>query len=152
MADFTKWGDRTSRVVVYKSESQKLHQAFNVKAGEQIYAGNPVCIHTDGTITKFTVANAKNYVGIAITDSINSAYKESRNAGPIEVTVAVVGYAIVNGTSKGALSAGVVEPDGTMDSTKRFSNYQTMGTSGESHFIALNEAAEAGELIQVLCK
>lgn len=54
MADFTKFGGTTPRVVIYKSESQKLHQAFPVKASVKIYAGNPVAITTDGTIELLT--------------------------------------------------------------------------------------------------
>lgn len=48
MADFTKFGGTTPRVVIYKSESHKLHQAFPVKDSVKIYAGNPVAITTDG--------------------------------------------------------------------------------------------------------
>ena len=50
MADFTKFGGTTPRVVIYKSESHKLHQAFPVKASVKIYARNPVAITIDGTI------------------------------------------------------------------------------------------------------
>ena len=32
----TLFGERTPRAVIYRSESHKLHQAFNVKAGEKI--------------------------------------------------------------------------------------------------------------------
>ena len=38
----TLFGERTPRAVIYKSESHKLHQAFNVKAGEKIVQGMPV--------------------------------------------------------------------------------------------------------------
>lgn len=151
MSDFTKWGDKTPRAVVYKSESHKLHQAFNVKAGETIVAGSPVCIEADGTISAFKVANKVSYIGIAITDSVNPAYKESRNAGPIEVTVAVTGYIVVNAVAKAALNAGVVTPTGVLDSTKRFAEYETVADATSAQFIALNQATEAGELIQVLC-
>ena len=44
MADFTKFGGTTPRVVIYKSESHKLHQAFPVKDSVKIYAGNPVAL------------------------------------------------------------------------------------------------------------
>ena len=95
MADFTKFGGTTPRVVIYKSESHKLHQAFPVKASVKIYAGNPVAITADGTIELLTKSNEANYLGIAVTDNINPAYKESANAGPVEVTVAVQGFMII---------------------------------------------------------
>lgn len=83
MADFTKFGGTTPRVVIYKSESHKLHQAFLVnKASVKIYAGNPVAITADGTIELLTKANEANYLGIAVTDNNNPAYKESANVGP----------------------------------------------------------------------
>lgn len=158
MADFTKFGDKTPRVVVYKSESHKLHQAFNVKSGVTIEAGNPVAITADGEIELLAAANEANYLGIAITDSVNPAYKESRNAGPIEVTVAVQGYIIINAVAEAALNAGPVEVGTGMDDTKRFTKFKTFTQAAAGavtrpvNFISLNKASEAGELIQVLCK
>lgn len=35
----TLFGERTPRAVIYKSESHKLHQAFNVKAGRENRTG-----------------------------------------------------------------------------------------------------------------
>lgn len=153
MADFTKFGDGTPRVVIYKSESQKLHQAFTVKAGEKIEQGNPVVINTDGTIQAFKAdSKMSNYIGIAVTDNINPAYKENRGAGPVEVTVAVIGYAVVNGVAKAAMNAGPVKPTGAMDTTKRFTEYDAVGADSTDpvHFIAINKATDAGELIQIL--
>ena len=46
----TLFGERTPRAVIYKSESHKLHQAFNVKAGEKIVQGMPVALNEDGLI------------------------------------------------------------------------------------------------------
>ena len=43
----TLFGERTPRAVIYKSESHKLHQAFNVKAGEKIVQGMPVALNED---------------------------------------------------------------------------------------------------------
>ena len=117
MADFTKFGGTTPRVVIYKSESHKLHQAFPVKASVKIYAGNPVAITNDGTIELLTKANEANYLGIAVTDNINPAYKESANAGSVEVTVAVQGFMIINAISEAPLSAGPVEIGTGMDDT-----------------------------------
>ena len=133
MADFTKFGGTTPRVVIYKSESHKLHQAFPVKASVKIYAGNPVAITADGTIELLTKDNEANYLGIAVTDNTNPAYKESANAGPVEI-----------GTG--------------MDATNHFTKFKTFTQAGADaatrpvNFISLTKASAKDELIQVLCK
>ena len=158
MADFTKFGGTTPRVVIYKSESHKLHQAFPVKASVRIYAGNPVAITTDGTIELLTNSNEANYLGIAVTDNINPAYKESANAGPVEVSVAVQGFMIINAISEAALNAGPVEIGTGMDATNHFTKFKTFTQAGADaathpvNFISLTKASAKDELIQVLCK
>lgn len=156
MADFTKFGGTTPRVVIYKSESHKLHQAFPVKASVKIYAGNPVAITTDGTIELLTKDNEANYLGIAVTDNINPAYKESANAGPVEVTVAVQGFMIINAISEAALNAGPVEIGTGMDATNHFTKFKTFtqvaAATRPVNFISLTKASAKDELIQVLCK
>lgn len=158
MADFTKFGGTTPRVVIYKSESHKLHQAFPVKASVKIYAGNPVAIIPDGTIELLTKDNEANYLGIAVTDNINPAYKESANAGPVEVTVAVQGFMIINAISEAALNAGPVEIGTGMDATNHFTKFKTFTQAGADaatspvNFISLTKASAKDELIQVLCK
>lgn len=158
MADFTKFGGTTPRVVIYKSESHKLHQAFPVKAPVKIYAGNPVAITADGTIELLTKDNEANYLGIAVTDNNNPAYKESVNAGPVEVTVAVQGFMIINAISEAALDAGPVEIGTGMDDTNHFTKFKTFTQAGTApatrpvNFISLTKASTKDELIQVLCK
>lgn len=156
MADFTKFGGTTPRVVIYKSESHKLHQAFPVKASVKIYAGNPVAITADGTIELLTNANEANYLGIAVTDNNNPAYKESANAGPVEVTVAVQGFMIINAISEAALNAGPVEIGTGMDATNHFTKFKTFTQADAAtrpvNFISLTKASAKDELIQVLCK
>lgn len=158
MADFTKFGGTTPRVVIYKSESHKLHQAFPVKASVKIYAGNPVAITIDGTIELLTKDNEANYLGIAVTDNINPAYKESANAGPVEVTVAVQGFMIINAISEAALNAGPVEIGTGMDATNHFTKFKTFTQAAGAaatrpvNFISLTKASAKDELIQVLCK
>lgn len=154
MADFTKFGGTTPRVVIYKSESHKLHQAFPVKASVKIYAGNPVAITPEGTIELLTKDNEANYLGIAVTDNINPAYKESANAGSVEVTVAVQGFMIINAISEAALDAGPVEI-GTANHFTRFKTFTQAGADAATrpvNFISLTKASAKDELIQVLCK
>lgn len=157
MADFTKFGGTTPQVVIYKSESHKLHQAFPVKGSIKIYAGNPVAITADGTIELLTKDNEANYLGIAVTDNNNPAYKESANAGPVEVTVAVQGFMIINAISEAALNAGPVEIGTGMDATNHFTKFKTFTQAADAatrpvNFISLTKASAKDELIQVLCK
>lgn len=158
MADFTKFGGTTPRVVIYKSESHKLHQAFSVKASVEIYAGNPVAITPEGTIELLTKDNEANYLGIAVTDNINPAYKESANAGSVEVTVDVQGFMIINAISEAALDAGPVEIGTGMDATNHFTKFKTFTQADAAaatrpvNFISLTKALAKDELIQVLCK
>lgn len=158
MADFTKFGGTTPRVVIYKSESHKLHQAFPVKTPVRIYAGNPVAITPEGTIELLTKGNEANYLGIAVTDNINPAYKESANVGPVEVTVAVQGFMIINAISETDLKAGPVEIGTGMDATNHFTKFKAFTQAGADvatrpvNFISLTKASAKDELIQVLCK
>lgn len=156
MADFTKFGGTTPQVVIYKSESHKLHQAFPVKALVKIYAGNPVAITTEGTIELLTKDNEANYLGIAVTDNINPAYKESANAGSVEVTVDVQGFMIINAISEANLDAGPVEIGTGMDATNHFTRFKTFTQADAAtrpvNFISLTKASARDELIQVLCK
>lgn len=156
MADFTKFGGTTPRVVVYKSESHKLHQAFPVKTSVNIYAGNPVAITEEGTIELLTKSNETNYLGIAVTDNNNPAYKESANAGSVEVTVAVQGFMIINAISEATLNAGPVEIGTGMDDTYHFTRFKTFDQADAAtrpvNFISLTKASAKDELIQVLCK
>ena len=158
MADFTKFGGTTPRVVIYKSESHKLHQAFPVKASVNIYAGNPVAIAIDGTIELLTKDNEVNYLGIAVTDSINPAYKESAFADSVEVTVAVQGFMIINATAEVPLNAGPVEIATGRDDTNPFTKFKAFTQADAAaaarpvNFISLTKASAKDELIQVLCK
>ena len=161
MADFTKFGGTTPRVVIYKSESHKLHQAFLVKDSVNIYAGNPVAITTEGTIELLKKDNEANYLGIAVTDNNNPAYKESANAGSGEVTVAVQGFMIINAISETALNAGPVEISTGTDATtnpnpNHFTKFKTLTQADAAtcpvNFISLTKALAPDELIQVLCK
>lgn len=156
MADFTKFGGTTPRVVIYKSESHKLHQAFSVKASARIYAGNPVAITTEGTIELLTEDNVANYLGIAVTDNNNPAYKGSANADSGEVTVAVQGFMIINAISEAALDAGPVEISTGMDGTNHFTKFKAFTQAGAAtrpvNFISLTKVLKKDELIQVLCK
>lgn len=139
-------GQKTPRAVIYKSESHKLHQAFCVKAATKIVKGQPVKLETDGTISPYTGTGI--YLGIAVTDNINPAYQAQRNF-PVEVTVMVEGFAIVNWVAAAdSTPAGYVTPGAAL-----LNDRYVKGTTSasETKFIALN-AGDTNEVIQVLVK
>ena len=141
-------GQATPRAVIYKSESHKLHQAFCPKTGATIVKGQPVALEADGTISPYTGATGQIYLGLAVTDSINPAYGAQRNF-PIEVTVMVEGFAIVNWVaSADSTPAGYVQP-----SDKLLNNHYVKAATSTTatNFIALN-AGDENEVIQVLVK
>lgn len=159
----TLFGERTPRAVIYKSESHKLHQAFNVKAGVKIVQGMPVALGTDGLIEPFIPGGVDSqvclepfpggvcsqvYLGIAVTDNINPAYQPQRNF-PVEVTVAVQGYMILNWVAKEALDCGYINPTENL-LHDRFVIAEA--STDESQFIAITPADEANDVIQVLIR
>lgn len=145
----TKMGERTPRVQVYKSESHKLCQAFNVVEGKTIVKSMPVQLNENGSIEPYDGEDGSVYLGIAITDSINPAYREQRNF-PIEVTVMVEGYALCNYTPKAELTkCGYVKPTTDEPVGGRF--VQVEESDSKTKFINLHPA-EVGEVVTVLVR
>lgn len=145
----TLFGERTPRAVIYKSESHKLHQAFNVKAGEKIVQGMPVALNEEGLIYPCTDVATQVYLGVAVTDNVNPAYQPQKNF-PVEVTVAMEGYMICNWVSTNEdIEAGYVTPNGELLNDRFVKANQA---TSSTQFIALNPAEEANEVIQVLIK
>lgn len=146
----TLFGEKTPRAVIYKSESHKLHQAFNVKADTKIVQGMAVALGEDGLIEPFILGGAGSqvYLGIAVTDNVNPAYQGQRNF-PVEVTVAVQGYMVLNWVASAALDCGYIAPDGTL-LHDRFP--VAAASTDETNFIALTPADEANDVIQVLIR
>lgn len=150
-------GNKTQRSPIYKSESHKLHHAFNVKSGKTIRQGQLVVIEEDGTIAPFASdSKLDKVIGTAVTDSIHPAYAETKQHGPIEVTVAVIGYAIVWGVAgEASLTAGPVKPTGDLDSTSSYAKYSKLTVddatyAGNIRAINLTPADSDGDPIQVL--
>lgn len=154
-------GQKTPRTQIYKHESHKLHQAFNVHVNSEthvmdtIVKGQPVKLNSDGTISPY--AGSGVYLGIAVTDTINPAYK-AQYGYPIEVTVMMEGFAIVNWVAGAAsVSAGYVTTDGSLLNSRYVKATNTTTPEGESaptpsNFIALEAATALSQIIQVLVK
>lgn len=138
-----KLGTKTKAAVIYKHESHKLHQAFSVKEGEEILAGNPVKLEEDGTISNY--AGTGVYLGVAINPSAAKMYPPS-SLGK-EITIAVQGYMITRGLADSAIEAtGYVTPVAN-HATEAYYTYKTSAT--ETKFVALNTAA-AGDFVEIL--
>ena len=142
----TLFGSKTPKTVIYKSESHKLHQAFTVKQGEIIVQGVPVSLTEEGQIKVY--ADGEVFLGIAVTDNVNPAYQPQRNF-PVEVTVAVQGYMILNWVAKEPLDCGYINPTADL-LHDRFTIAEA--TTDESQFIAITPADEANDVIQVLIR
>jgi hypothetical protein len=142
-------GQQTPRAVVYKSESHKLCQAFAVKEGATIVKGQPVTLEADGSISPYSSTSTTPYLGIAITDSVYPAYQAQRNF-PVEVTVMVEAFAIVNWVSSEAdLPSGYVAPTSQLLNNRYV---KAAKSTTATNFIALNSTTEENEVIQVLVK
>lgn len=150
----TLYGQKTPRVSIYKHESHKLHQAFNVADGVTIVQGMPVALDNTGKLIAYTGAEGQVYLGVAVTDSVTPAYHAQREY-PIEVTVAVEGYMICHWAATAAITPGYVKPAGTLFNN-RYPNCANTTSGAESKFIALAAvSAPAGgeaELVPVLVR
>lgn len=144
----TLMGEQTPKVVIFKSESHKLCEAFNVAEGKTILKGMAVALNEDGNITPYTGATGEVYLGIAITDSVNPAYRAQRNF-PIEVTVMVEAFAVVHKVSKGAVNPGYVKLTG-----KVIKNiYEEVSASEtETKFISIDAADADGQILRILVR
>lgn len=144
----TLMGEQTPKVVIFKSESHKLCEAFNVAEGKTIIKGMAVALDEDGNITPFTGAEGEVYLGIAITDNVNPAYRAQRNF-PVEVTVMVEAFAVVHKVSNGEVKPGYVKPTGTVINKM----YEEVAQSiTETKFISIDAADDANQILRVLVR
>ena len=131
----------------------------------------PVALTTEGAgnapvIQPYTGGDTECYLGIAVTDSYTPAYRGQRGY-PIEVTVAVEGYAICNYAAAAAITPGFVKVKVTSGAAVVYQDRypeveMSTSTSGgtttavPSNFIALeNAGAPSGgvcELVPVLIR
>ena len=144
----TLMGEQTPKVVIFKSESHKLCEAFNVAEGKTIIKGMLVALNEDGNITPYTGAEGEVYLGVAITDNVNPAYRAQRNF-PVEVTVMVEAFAVVHKVSSAEVKPGFVKPTGTVINNM----YEKVAQSTEeTKFISIDAADEAGQILRVLVR
>lgn len=144
----TLMGEQTPKVVIFKSESHKLCEAFNVAEGNTIIKGMLVALDEDGNITPYTGAEGEVYLGMAITDNVNPAYRAQRNF-PVEVTVMVEAFAVVHKVSSAKVKPGFVAPTGNVVNHM----YEEVAQStDETKFICIDAADEKGQILRVLVR
>lgn len=144
----TLMGEQTPKVVIFKSESHKLCEAFNVAEGKTIIKGMLVALNEDGNITPYTGAGGEVYLGVAITDNVNPAYRAQRNF-PVEVTVMVEAFAVVHKVSSAEVKPGFVKPTGNVVNHM----YEEVAQSAEeTKFICIDAADEKGQILRVLVR
>ena len=160
MADFHKVGGITPKAVIYKSESHKLHQAFNVKSGDTVVAGQPVVLNDDGTISPYKGTGI--YLGVAVNYSKYPVYPPEDVNSP-QVTVMMEGFAVIHGIVKttNVTKCGFVNPDGTLDESGIYPNYTPVAENylnantgqpiPEVHFIAITKG-NMGDIIRILVR
>lgn len=160
MADFHKVGGITPKAVIYKSESHKLHQAFNVKNGDTVVAGQPVVLNEDGTISPYKGTGI--YLGVAVNYSKYPVYPPEDINNP-QVTVMMEGFAVIHGIVKttNVTKCGFVNPDGTLDESGIYPNYTPVAEDylnantgqpiPEVHFIAITNG-NTGDIIRILVR
>lgn len=160
MADFHKVGGITPKAVIYKSESHKLHQAFNVKNGDTVVAGQPVVLNDDGTISPYKGTGI--YLGVAVNYSKYPVYPPEDINTP-QVTVMMEGFAVIHGIVKttNVTKCGFVNPDGTLDESGIYPNYTPVAEDylnantgqpiPEVHFIAITKG-NTGDIIRILVR
>lgn len=149
----TLMGEKTPKAKIYKHESHKLHQAFNITAGKNVYVSAPVILEPDGTVRNIEPTDDfAHSIGCAITDSITPAYPDTLQSGGFEVTIAMRGYMIVRGVSAGAMQAGFVKPTGNY--TEMYTEYEESDPvstpTDPAIALLLSPATAAGQLIDIL--
>ena len=107
-----------------------------------------VALDEDGNITPYTGAEGEVYLGMAITDNVNPAYRAQRNF-PVEVTVMVEAFAVVHKVSSAEVKPGFVAPTGNVVNHM----YEEVAQStDETKFICIDAADEKGQILRVLVR
>lgn len=150
-----KVGIKTPQTVIYKSESQKLHQAFPVKKEDNvaklIVPGMPVKLNEDGTIEAYVGEGV--YLGMAVTGSEFPCYPEGA-LGP-EVTVMVEAFALTYGIANAEITkCGAIKPVALVkfEENEFYTPYAVDEASTDPKFICITPSASKGDLIQVLIR
>lgn len=141
-------GEQTPKVVIFKSESHKLCEAFNVANGKTIIKGMAVALNNDGDLIPYTGTAGQVYLGIAITNSTNPAYRAQRGF-PVEVTVMVEAFAVVHKVSKGEIKPGFVVQTGTVINNMY---EEVKASTTETKFISIDAADADGQIVRVLVR
>lgn len=140
---FTQLGEQPRTIFLKGIESHKLHQEFEVSDGATVKKGQPVILHTDGTV-KPAPADADVYTIIGY--SIHNG-----GAGDL-VTVGMKAFTIVFASSNAAINAGPVQYKGlhaTLAGGNFYNQFANSSTAAKVIGWALDKADDGGDIIRV---
>lgn len=145
----TQFGDKTKSLFLNEAESHKLHVAFEVKAAETIRRGQPVVLHTDGTIKPYVAGTSRDLI---------IGYSIHNGAAGDEITIACKGFAVVFAMSNAAIVPGPVtwsamDAAGVAGFYSKYANTVVDAEGGLHAFMcgwAIDAADSADDLIRVI--
>lgn len=140
---FTQFGDKTRTIFLKGIENHKLHQEFEVAAGQTIKKGQPIILNANGTVQAAgATPDAHTVIGYSIHNGA---------AGEL-VTVGMKAFTIVYASNTGALDAGPVAYAGTMNSNVAdgiYCNYTNTTTAGKVIGWCLDQATGANDTVRI---
>lgn len=141
MPPITILGEQTKTIFLKGIENHKLHQEFEVGAGQTIKKGQPVILDTDGTV-KPAAATEKtnNIIGWSIHDGAAEEF----------ITVGMRAMAIVWASPNGAVDAGPVAYNGMNITDGMYNAFKAIGDDDDA--LAgwqLDKATAKDEMVRV---
>jgi hypothetical protein len=144
-----KFGDKTKSVFLNEAESHKLHLAFEVADGEEIFRGQPVKLDSDGLLVPA--------IGDGTDQKLIIGYSIHNAAEGDEATVAIRGFAVVWAMSAEALTPGAVEytSQSVVVGDEIYQKYSQAAAGADTLYptmngIVIDEATAADELVRVI--
>ena len=132
------FGDPTTNRIWEKSQAHKITYEFTVKTGSTVKKGQPVKLHTDGTITPLVAGDSQSLIiGTALHDAVAGARS----------TVVLRANAIVVAIADGDTLAAPVTYTG-QDSTTNKPKYSDAGvTADTTHGWSLESVLTGQEML-----
>ena len=138
----TKFGGKPKTIWLKGPEAHKLHNEFQVAAGEKVKVSQPVILDEDGLVKPAPKGTAKNLI---IGYSIHSGDGDKQSL----VTVAMVGFTMIFAKPEAAIVAGPVK-NGVMNQTDEdYLSVEATTDAADQCGWAI-DAGAAGELIRVV--
>lgn len=134
-------GTDKARTIFLKHESHKLHQEF--EASDAIEYGQPVKLHTDGTVRAYTAADngTESIIGYSLHKAVTGQM----------VTISARGYLVLYCVSKAAGTTGMARYDSVFTGTsgEKYNKIQTANLATHEGWV-LDTASAADEVVRFL--